>query len=291
MVPLGNFGYVFRDMNEGLTNLEEVMKILDQKAEIKDKPGASDIMLTEGNIIFDNVTFGYDVRRPVLNAVSFKIPAKKTVAIVGPTGSGKTTIAKLLFRFYDVTEGKILIDDIDITNINQKSLQSIMGVVPQHTALFNETIRYNIAYGRPDVSDEEIQTAIKRSHLDKFILSLPDGLNTIVGEHGFKLSGGERQRIAIARVLLKNPPILIFDEATSSLDTKTEHLIQKNIEEVSGDATTIIIAHRLSTIVHADLIIVLENGRIIEKGTHQELLESGSLYSQLWNKQNHEQKK
>ncbi len=288
MGPLGHFGYVLRDMNEGLTNIDEVMDILDEKPDIQDSLTAQALTLKEGVISFEKVSFGYDARRPILHEVSFTIPAKKTVAIVGSSGAGKSTIAKLLFRYDDVTAGRILIDQQDIRDVTQASMQSFIGIVPQHTALFNDTLRYNIAYGRPDATDVELQKAIEHAHLDALIVSLPDGLNTVVGEHGVKLSGGERQRVAIARVLLKNPAILIFDEATSSLDTKTEHLIQENIEEIARNATTLIIAHRLSTVVHADQIIVLDQGRIVEQGTHAELLKEGGLYSQLWKKQTRE---
>lgn len=290
MAPLGNFGYVLRDMNEGLTNIDEVMDILNEKPDIQDLPAAPAITLKEGVITFDNVSFSYDERRPILHHISFEIPSKKTTAIVGSTGAGKSTIAKLLFRYYDLSRGRILIDGQDISHVTQVSLQSAIGIVPQHTTLFNDTLYYNIAYGRPDALEKDIQKAIRHAHLDDFIASLPDGLNTVVGEHGIKLSGGERQRVAIARVLLKHPMILVFDEATSSLDTKTEQLIQKNIEEVSHNATTLIIAHRLSTVVHADEIIVLDEGRIAEKGTHETLLQAGGLYAQLWAKQTHESK-
>jgi ABC-type transport system involved in Fe-S cluster assembly fused permease/ATPase subunit len=287
MSPLGNFGYVLRDINEGLTNIEEVMDILDEKPTIQDSPNAQPLNLQEGIIRFDRVCFGYDPRRPILQDITFEIPAKKTIAIVGASGAGKSTIAKLLFRYYDVTDGHILIDDQDIRDLTQSSMQSIIGIVPQHTGLFNDTLRYNIVYGRPESTENDVQKAIKDAHLDTFIASLPDGLNTVVGEQGVKLSGGERQRVAIARVLLKNPAILIFDEATSSLDTKTEHLIQENIEEISSNATTLIIAHRLSTVIHADEIIVLNQGQIVERGTHQELLKHTGFYAQLWEKQIH----
>ncbi len=244
--------------------------------------------LIDGKITFNNVEFGYDSRRKILDKLSFEITAKKTVAIVGATGAGKSTIAKLLFRFYDVSEGQILIDEQNIREITQTSLQSKIGIVPQHTALFNETLRYNITYGKTDATEIEVLKAVQHAHLDSFIDLLPDGLDTLVGEHGLKLSGGERQRVAIARVLLKNPAILVFDEATSSLDTKTEQLIQKNIEEVSSNKTTLIIAHRLSTIVHADQILVLDHGKLVEAGTHNELLKKKGLYKQLWEKQTHE---
>ncbi|KTD56763.1 ATP-binding transmembrane ABC transporter [Legionella santicrucis] len=288
MVPLGNFGYVLRDINEGLTNFVEVGKILEEEPEVQDAHDAVPLILTSGMVTFDNVHFAYDSRRNILQHVSFNIPAKKTIAIVGPTGAGKSTISKLLFRYYDLSGGRILIDGQDISHVTQTSLQSAIGIVPQHTTLFNDTLYYNIAYGHLDATENDIQQAIKLSHLDEFIACLPDGLNTMVGEHGLKLSGGERQRVAIARVLLKKPAILIFDEATASLDTKTEQLIQKNIEEISHDSTTLIIAHRLSTVVHADEIIVLDHGVVAEKGTHGQLLKQGGLYSQLWKKQIHE---
>jgi ABC-type transport system involved in Fe-S cluster assembly fused permease/ATPase subunit len=285
MTPLSNFGYVLRDMNEGLSNFEEVTKILDEQPEITDKISAKPLAIKEGGVVFTGVSFGYDARRPILNAVSFEIKPKKTVAIVGATGAGKSTIARLLFRHYDVTEGCIRIDGQDIRDVTQASLQSVVGVVPQHTALFNDTLLYNITYGRPDATQEAIQQAIQHAHLNDFIVALPDGLNTKVGEQGLQLSGGERQRVATARVLLKNPAIFVFDEATSSLDTKTERLIQQNIEEVSRNATTLIIAHRLSTVIHADEIIVLDKGHIVEQGTHANLLSQGGVYAQLWAKQ------
>jgi ABC-type transport system involved in Fe-S cluster assembly fused permease/ATPase subunit len=288
MVPLGNFGHLFRDVNEGLTNLEDVIQILNEQPEVKDTVNAKYLMLHKGSIVFDKVSFGYDVHRPILREISFELPAKKNTAIVGATGSGKSTIANLLFRYYDVLNGSITIDGQDIREVSQLSLQSIIGIVSQNTALFNDTLRYNIAYGQPNATEAEIEKAIKNSHLDLLIASLPEGLNTIVGEHGLKLSGGERQRVAIARVLLKNPAIFVFDEATSSLDTKTEHLIQENIEEVSRNATTLIIAHRLSTVIHADQILVLDHGALAEAGTHNELLKLGGLYAKLWEKQTRE---
>ncbi len=288
MGPLGNFGYVLRDINEGLTNFVDVGKILAEVPDVQDERDAAPLNLKEGVVTFDNVQFGYDARRTILQHVGFTIPAKKTIAVVGSTGSGKSTIAKLLFRYYDLSSGRILIDGQDISHVTQASLQSAIGIVPQHTTLFNDTLYYNIAYGRPDATENEIQQAIKQAHLDEFIALLPDGLNTMVGEHGLKLSGGERQRVAIARVLLKKPAILVFDEATSSLDTKTEQLIQKNIEDISRGSTTLIIAHRLSTVIHADEIIVLDHGMIAEQGTHDALLRQGGLYTQLWSKQTHD---
>lgn len=285
MMPLGQFGYVFRSISEGVTNFKDILNLLDEKSEIIEKPDAKPLIVHQGNIIFENVKFCYDERRPILRGINFKIPAKKTIAIVGATGAGKSTISKLLFRFYDVTNGSILIDDQDIRDVTLSSLHQAIGIVPQHTALFHDTLHHNISYSRPDASENEIKKAISLAHLDAFIASLPEGLATMVGEQGLKLSGGERQRVAIARVLLKNPKILIFDEATSSLDTKTEQLIQQNIMEVSKNTTSIIIAHRLSTIIHADHIIVLDQGTIVEQGSHEELLKQGGIYAGLWSKQ------
>ena len=288
MVPLSHFGYVLRDMNEGFTNLAEMLKILDEKPTVQDKVNAKLLNVKTGTIQFDQVNFSYDIRRPILQNITFEIPSGKACAIVGATGSGKSTIAKLLFRYYDVSSGAVLIDGQDIRDVTQLSLQQNIGVVPQHTTLFNDTLYYNIAYGSPTASESEIQKAIQQAHLEKFIQSLPDGLNTVVGEHGLKLSGGERQRVAIARVLLKKPSIYVFDEATSSLDTHTERLIQQNIQEISQNATTLIIAHRLSTIVHADQILVLDHGKLVERGTHRELLKNNGIYAKLWEKQIHE---
>ncbi len=287
MVPLGNFGHLFRDVNEGITNLEDALNIIDEKPEIKDSPDASSLIIKNGSVLFDKISFSYDVRRPILKEISFDLPAKKTTAIVGATGSGKSSIANLLFRYYDPLKGSIFIDDQDIKKVTQDSLQSIIGIVSQNTSLFNDTLLYNIVYGKPNASDSEIHEAIKNSHLDLLVQSLPEGLNTIIGEHGLKLSGGERQRIAIARVLLKNPTIFVFDEATSALDSKTEHLIQKNIQEISNNKTTLIIAHRLSTVVNADKILVLDHGKLVEQGTHESLLNEKGLYFQLWEKQIH----
>ncbi|HBR70918.1 TPA: metal ABC transporter permease [Candidatus Dependentiae bacterium] len=285
VMPLQHFGYVVRHVRKGLNDMQEALDLLTLQSEVQDKQNAINIITTQPSITFDNVSFGYEKRRIILKNISFTIPHGKTMAIVGPTGSGKSTLAKLLFRFYDVNEGCILVNDLDIRNITQSSLHKIIGVVPQDTVLFNNTLYYNVAYGQPEKSHQEIEHVVKLAHLDTFIKKLPDGYQTKVGERGLKLSGGEKQRVAIARTLLKNPSIFIFDEATSSLDTHTEQEIQKNIEEISTNATTLIIAHRLSTIVHADEIIVLDKGSIVERGTHQSLLKNNGLYRMLWEKQ------
>lgn len=285
MMPLGQFGYVFRAINESLANFKEILNILDEKSEIKELPNAKPLTITKGEIIFDNIQFAYDPRRPILKGINLKIPARKTLAIVGETGSGKSTIAKLLFRFYDPTSGRILIDNQNIQDVTLTSLHQSIGIVPQHTALFHDTLRYNITYSLPTATAQDINKAITLAHLDTLITALPEGLDTMVGEQGLKLSGGERQRVAIARILLIKPAVLVFDEATSSLDTKTEKVIQKNIEEISKNITTIIIAHRLSTIVHADHIVVLEQGLIAEEGAHEELLQLNGIYAALWAKQ------
>jgi ATP-binding cassette subfamily B protein len=285
VTPLSWFGYVLRKIRKGLTDMEAVFNLLQLKPEITDAPNALNPKIDTATITFNHVFFGYDSRRPILKDVSFVVPAGHTVAIVGPTGSGKSTIARLLFRFYDITQGSILINDYDIRAISQESLQKIMGIVPQDTVLFNNSLYYNIAYGKPSATKEEVEKAVRFAHLENFIKKLPDGLNTMVGERGLKLSGGEKQRVAIARVLLHHPVIYIFDEATSALDTRTEQEIQKNLEEISSGSTTLIIAHRLSTVTHADSIIVLEHGSIVEQGSHRELLKNNALYARLWEKQ------
>jgi ABC-type transport system involved in Fe-S cluster assembly fused permease/ATPase subunit len=285
VTPLSWFGYVLRKLRKGLTDMEAVFNLLQLKPEIVDAPNAISLHITQATIKFDHVYFWYDARRPILKDVNFTVPVGQTVAIVGPTGSGKSTIARLLFRFYDVNEGSIKINDHDIRSITQESLQKIMGIVPQDTVLFNNSLYYNVAYGDIHASPEDVEHAIKLAHLDGFIKRLPEGLNTPVGERGLKLSGGEKQRVAIARVLLHKPVIYIFDEATSALDTHTEQEIQKNLEEISAGSTTLIIAHRLSTVTHADTIIVLEHGSIVEQGSHRELLKKGGLYARLWAKQ------
>ena len=259
--------------------------ILRQNAEIKDKPGAADFKAAKGDIVFENVSFAYDAERPILKNISLHVPAGKTVAIVGPSGAGKSTISRLLFRFYDVTGGRILIDGQNIADVKQESLRKAIGMVPQDTVLFNDTIRYNIRYGRPGATDAEVEAAAKMAQIHKFVLSLPKGYEALVGERGLKLSGGEKQRVSIARTILKGPPILVLDEATSALDSLTEQDIQEALRTVSRNRTTVVIAHRLSTVIDADEIIVLEKGEIAERGTHKVLLRKKGLYSDMWNRQ------
>ncbi len=262
-----------------------MFRLLAVRAEIEDRPGASALQVTRGEIVFDSVSFRYDPRRAILHDVSFRVPPGGTVAIVGPSGSGKSTIARLLFRFYDVDRGAIRIDGQDLREVTQDSLRRAIGVVPQDTVLFNDSVRYNIAYGRPGAADAEIEAAARHARIHEFIAGLPDGYRTGVGERGLKLSGGEKQRVAIARVILKGPHILIFDEATSALDTRTEQEIQANLDEVSAGRTTLVIAHRLSTVVRADEILVVDHGRIIERGDHAALLARGGVYAQMWARQ------
>jgi ATP-binding cassette subfamily B protein len=284
-MPLNFLGVVYRNIKQSLIDLESMFRLLDVNAEVTDRPGAEPLAVSRGEIVFDHVSFRYDERRPILEDVSFRVPPGGTVAIVGSSGAGKSTISRLLFRFYDVDQGRILIDGQDVHDVTQESLRRAIGVVPQDTVLFNDSIRYNIAYGRPGAGTEAVEEAARLAHIHDFVAKLPDGYRTQVGERGLKLSGGEKQRVAIARVVLKAPSILVFDEATSALDTKTEREIQKNLEEVSHDRTTLMIAHRLSTVIHADEILVLEQGRIVERGAHAALLAKGGLYAQMWARQ------
>lgn len=284
-VPLNFIGFVYREIRQGLTDIEQMFDLLEVEAEVVDKPGAAALSIDKGAIAFKDVHFHYDPDRPILRGVSFEVPAGKTVAVVGPSGAGKSTISRLLYRFYDVQQGSITIDGQDVREVTQKSLRAAIGMVPQDTVLFNDTIAYNIRYGRPGASDAEIEQATEVAQIARFIRELPEGYNTKVGERGLKLSGGEKQRVAIARTVLKAPPILILDEATSALDTTTEHEIQSALDVVSKNRTTLVIAHRLSTVVNADEIIVLKGGEIAERGSHAVLLEQNGLYASMWNRQ------
>jgi ATP-binding cassette subfamily B protein len=283
--PLNFMGMVYREIKQAVVDIETMFSILAREPEIKDSPTAKTLRVTRGSIRFEDVRFAYEPDRPILKGISFEVPAGKTVAIVGPSGAGKSTISRLLFRFYEVTGGRILIDDQDIREVTQHSLRAAIGVVPQDTVLFNDTIRYNIRYGRWDATDAEIEEAAKLAQIDAFIRTTPKGYDTEVGERGLKLSGGEKQRVAIARTILKAPPILLLDEATSALDSHTEKEIQDALERISRGRTTLVIAHRLSTIVGADEIIVLDQGLIVERGTHRQLLAKGGLYASMWNRQ------
>ena len=283
--PLNFIGFVYRELRQGLTDIEEMFKLLDQAPEITDKPDAKPLAVTGPVIRFEDVTFHYDSDRPILKGVSFEVPAGKTVAIVGPTGAGKSTISRLLYRFYDVTGGRITIDGQDLRDVTQESLRSTIGMVPQDTVLFNDTIGYNIEYGRPGASIDEVRQAAQMAQVGSFIEALPKGYETPVGERGLKLSGGEKQRVAIARTILKAPSILILDEATSALDTKTERDIQAALDVVSRNRTTVVIAHRLSTVINADEILVLREGLVAERGNHAALLAQNGLYAQMWSRQ------
>lgn len=284
-MPLHFLGFVYREIRHSLADMERMFGLLHQPAEVKDKPDAPDMLVTHGHIRFEHVTFSYDGKREILHDVSFEVPPGKKVAVVGTSGAGKSTLSRLLFRFYDVNDGRILIDGHDIRDVTQKSLRRAIGIVPQDTVLFNDSIYYNIAYGQPDAAREQVIAAAKAAHIHYFVETLPEKYDTIVGERGLKLSGGEKQRVAIARTLLKHPPILVFDEATSALDSRTEKAIQAELEEIAARHTTLVIAHRLSTIMDADEIIVLEHGRIVERGAHQHLLTRGGTYAQLWTMQ------
>ncbi|WAJ31419.1 ABC transporter ATP-binding protein/permease [Jeongeupella avenae] len=284
-VPLNFIGFVYREIRQGLTDIEAMFDLLGVRQEVTDRPGAPDLVVHEGAIRFEDVRFGYDPDRQILKGVSFEVPAGKSVAIVGPSGAGKSTISRLLFRFYDIQGGRITIDGQDIAAVTQESVRKVIGIVPQDTVLFNDTIAYNIAYGRPGASEDEVRRAAELAQIAGFIEKLPDGFRTMVGERGLKLSGGEKQRVAIARTILKAPPILVLDEATSALDTHTEQGIQAALDLVSKNRTTLTIAHRLSTIVGADEIIVLKAGEIVERGGHEALLRQGGLYAEMWRMQ------
>jgi ABC-type transport system involved in Fe-S cluster assembly fused permease/ATPase subunit len=281
-IPLGFLGVLYREIKQSLTDLDKMFTLMEREREIADVPGAQPLKVDGANVTFSHVSFAYEAARPILHDISFEIPAGKTVAVVGPSGSGKSTLARLLFRFYDVQQGQILIAGQDIKQVTQASVRQAIGIVPQDTVLFNDTVEYNIAYGKPGATRAEVEEAARSAHIHNFINATPKGYDTMVGERGLKLSGGEKQRVAIARTLLKNPPILIFDEATSALDSANERAIQAELQSVAQNKTTLVIAHRLSTVVDAHEILVMDAGHIIERGSHAELLAANGRYAEMW---------
>ncbi len=287
-MPLNFLGFVYREIKHSLADMEKMFSLLKKHPDIPDRPDARPLQLRDGAIRFEKVSFGYDPKRQILHEVDFEVPAGHKVAVVGHSGAGKSTLSRLLFRFYEIDSGHIYIDGQDVQSVTQSSIRKAIGIVPQDTVLFNDTVRYNIAYGRPDASEEEIVHAARLAHIHDFIVSTPEGYDTIVGERGLKLSGGEKQRVAIARTILKDPKILIFDEATSALDSKSEQAILHEMRAVAANHTTLVIAHRLSTIVDADQILVMDQGRIVERGTHQSLLAAQGLYTRMWELQQEE---